>query len=125
MSIEGLIDIQVMEHLSLYGNIQRMDSFAQHLLKTSEHPLMVARRTWMRQTALKQCLESQARQKKMSATLKQIPHPKGVSFRHEGVVDPTLAESMRRTHKAEWGDPDFKNFVKREEPDLLPKRETV
>ena len=54
MTIAEIVDEQVMKHLGLFGCVKNMEPFALHMLKTSEHPLLQFRRTWMRQVALRQ-----------------------------------------------------------------------
>jgi hypothetical protein len=123
MTIEGLIDLQVMENLSLYGNISRMDSYAVHLLKTSEHPLLRFRRGWMRRTALKQHLDAERRQKKINEQFKSEPYDKKASIRKAAVIDPHLASEMRHYNNASWNDKAFIGDVRREAPAIFPKRD--
>lgn len=123
MTIEELVDATVMEHLSLYGDISRMDPFAIHMVKHSQHPLMRFRRTWMRATALRQLQESTARQEKNNEALASVPRVKGKSIQQEASLDPFMAADMRRRHKTTWNDPDFLGFVRREEPGIFPKRD--
>jgi hypothetical protein len=123
MSIEGLIDQTVMEHLSMYGCVKNMDPFAIHVLKTSQHPLMRFRRDWMRREALKQCIEATKEQQLANKQLAAIPHPKGMNARQDASVRPWLVQDMARRHKADWHDPDFLRYVKREEPNIFPKRD--
>lgn len=125
MSIEGLIDLEVMAHLSQRGCIKDMDAYAQHILKTSDHPLMIARRTWMRREALRQCLQAHANQKQITKEFKTEPYSPKASVRRATVIDPWMSEDMRRRHKASWNDKDFLGFVRREEPQLFPERDTI
>lgn len=122
MSIEGLIDQTVMEHLSAFGCVKNMDPVAIHMLKTSQHPILRFRRNWMRRTALKQVQEATARQVKMNSELAKVPNQKGSTIRQAACIDPWIAEDMRRRHNAQFSDKDFTGFVKREEPAMFPKR---
>jgi hypothetical protein len=122
MSIEGLIDQTVMEHLSMYGCVKNMDAVAIHMLKNSQHPILRFRRDWMRRTALRQVQEATERQSKMNSALAKIPHQKGANMRQNASLDPWLAEDMRRRHKAELNDKEFTGFIKREEPAIFPSR---
>jgi hypothetical protein len=123
MSIEGLIDQTVMEHLSMFGCVKNMDPFAVHMLKTSEHPLMRFRRDWMRREALKQCLEATQHQTKLNTDLASHPHPKGMNGRLNASISPWFVGDMAKRHNASWNDPDFQGYVKREEPSIFPKRD--
>ena len=123
MSVAELIDQQVVEHLSLYGCVRNMDAYAQHVLKTSDHPLMVFRRTWMRKTALRQHLDAEARQKKITDEFKTDPVRRGASVRRRAVFDSHLAAEIehyvRAPIKEQLSD------IKAEAPALFPKREVT
>jgi hypothetical protein len=123
MTVAEIIDEQVVQHLAWFGRIKGMDPYAIHLLKTSNHPLMVFRRTWMRQQALKQALDAQKRQTEMNKELAKEPVRRGASIRRQAVIDPFLSEDMRTRHKATWNDNDFIGFVKKHEPGMFPRRE--
>jgi hypothetical protein len=123
MTIEALIDHEVMRHLSLYGTIKRMDPFAQHILKTSQKPIMRFRRDWMRREALRQCLEATRDQSTLNESVAKTSPRKGSSARLNASVHPYFAGSMRERDKADWNDKDYLKFVKREEPSIFPRRE--
>lgn len=125
MTVAEIIDGEVMSHLALYGCCKNLDPYAAHLLKTSKHPLLVARRTWMRQEALRQVLEAEAEQKKMSAHLHNKPWDKRSPVRQSALISPHYMEDLRRTHNGSFRDKDFVKFVKREEPGLFPNREVT
>ena len=125
MNVAAIIDNEVMTHLGLYGCVKNLDPYALHLLKTSEHPLMVARRNWMRREALRQCLEAQSEQKEMSKQLAGDVWNKKASLRKSGVIHPYYAEDLRRKHNGSFRDKDFLGFVKKNEPDMFPKREAA
>lgn len=122
MTVAELIDEEVMQRIALRGCISGIDPYALHLLKTSDHPILRFRRDWMRREALRQCLEATKQQKKNNATLANQPVPRGTSMRQFAEVDPYFVEDMRRRHKASWNDKDFLGYVKREEPEMFPKR---
>jgi len=123
MTVAEIIDDQVMTHLSLYGCVKGMDEYAKHVLKTSDHPLMVFRRTWMRETALRQHLDAEARQKKITDEFKSDPVRRGASVRRRAVIDHHLAAEMEHYNKT----PITKqlNDIKAEAPALFPVRETI
>jgi hypothetical protein len=123
MNVVEIVDDQVMTHLGLYGNCQGMDPYAMHILKTSNHPLMIARRTWMREEALRQCLEAHAEQKEMSKEHAASVWNKKASIRKAAVIHPYFMEDLRRKHNGSFRDKDFFGYVKREEPAMFPKRE--
>ena len=121
MTVAELIDEQVVTHLSLYGSIRQMDEYAKHVLKTSDHPLMVFRRTWMRQTALKQHLDAEARQKKITEEFKTDPVRRGASVRRRAVIDSHLAAEIEHYNKAPIKEQ--LSDMKAEAPALFPRRE--
>ena len=121
MTVAELIDEQVVAHLSLYGCVRNMDAYAQHVLKTSDHPLMVFRRTWMRETALKQHLEAEARQKKITDEFKTDPVRRGASVRRRAVLDCHLAAEIEHYNKAPIKEQ--LSDMKAEAPALFPRRE--
>ena len=125
MNVAEIIDAEVMSHLGLYGCIKNLDPYAQHLLKTSNHPLMVARRTWMRREALRQCLEAHAEQKEMTKELASDVWNKKASIRKSAVIHPYFIEDLRRKQGGSFKDKDFVGYVKREEPHLFPKRDAA
>ncbi len=124
MSIELLIDGEVMQHLSLRGCCKGMDPYALHMLKTSQHPVLRFRRAWMRSEALKQCLEAEREQKEMNKVIAKSPVSPKASVRRAALLHPYYAEKMRQTHNTTWNDRDFVASVKRDSPALFPKRET-
>lgn len=125
MTVAEIIDEQVVQHLAMFGRIKGMDPYAIHVLKTSNHPLMVFRRTWMRQQALRQVLDAEKRQTEMNKALAKEPVHRKASIRRQAVVDPFFDEEMRSRHKATWNDKDFIGFVKKHEPGMFPKREVL
>jgi len=125
MNVAEIIDDQVMQHLGLYGTCQNLDPYAMHLLKTSQHPLLVARRTWMRQEALRQCLEAHAEQKEMTKELAGDVWNKKASIRKSAVIHPYFIDDLKQKHNGSFKDKDFVKFVKREEPDFFPKRDAA
>jgi hypothetical protein len=125
VSIAALIDSEVMTNLSLHGCVKHMDAYALHMLKTSQHPLMRARREWMRREALRQCLEAEREQKEMNKVLAGSPVSRGASVRRAALLHPYYAEKMRQTHNASWNDKDFVGSVRRDSPALFPKREST
>lgn len=117
-----LIDYEVMTHLAQFGSIKRMDPYAQHLLKTSEHPVMRFRRSWMRREALRQHLEAEHRQKKINDQFKDQQSPKGMSMRRAAVVDHHLSAEMLHYNKsATWNDKNFLGTVRQEAPAIFAK----
>ena len=125
MNVAEIIDQQVMEHLGLFGCVKNLDPYALHLLKTSEHPLMIARRNWMRAEALRQCLEAHAEQTEMSKELASDVWNKKASIRKSAVIHPYFMDDLRRNHNGSMRDKDFVGFVKREQPEMFPKREAA
>lgn len=119
-----MIDLEVMQRLSLQGTVKGMDSYALHMLKTSQHPLLRFRRSWMRSEALRQCLEAEKEQKVMNNQLAKEPVRRG-AIRRAAVLHPYFADKMRKTHNASWSDKDFVGSVRRDSPALFPKRETI
>jgi hypothetical protein len=124
-SMAMLIDAEVMRQIGMNGWLKEADPYLQHLVKTSDHPLLVFRRNWIRNEALKQRLEAEASQNKRNSELAKEPHRRGANIRRSAVIEPYFAEDMRRRHKADLNDPDFLRYVKREEPAMFPKREAV
>lgn len=122
MSIAGLVDEQVMNHLAHFGCVKGMDPYALHLLKTSSHPLLRARRDWMRREALRQCLEAHKRQQKINDDFAREPLNKRATWRRCAVIDPYFAEEMQRRHGATWSDQDFLGSVREANPKLFPDR---
>ena len=110
-----------MSHIANFGCIKNMDAFAQHMLKTSEHPIMRFRRDWMRRIALQQHLEAEKRQDKMNKAFKAIPRARGSSVMQEAVLDPHLAGEMRHYANAEITE--MKGAIKAEAPAIFPRRE--
>src|SRR5678815_4920785 len=94
VNIPLLIDQEVMRHLALFGCCKNLDSYALHMLKTSEHPVLRFRRDWMRREALKQHLEAEARQKKANDQFKRVPLNRKASMRQTAVIDPHLNAEM-------------------------------
>lgn len=126
MNIAALIDAEVVRHLSMFGCVKNMDAFAIHMLKHSEEPILRFRRDWMRRTALQQHLDAEERQKKINDQFKREPYRKGASMRKAAVVDPHLvAESTHYNKEASWNDRKFLGDVRREAPDIFPKREGI
>lgn len=125
MTIAELVDYEVMRHLSLYGCIKNADPMVQHLVKTSDDPLMRFRRHWIRQEALRQCLEATRVQPKLNESVARAPHKRGMNARLNASIHPYFVGEMRHRHKTDWADPDFQKFVRREEPQIYPKRESV
>ncbi len=123
MNIPALIDQTVMHHLALYGCCKNLDSYALHMLKTSEHPILRFRRDWMRREALKQHLEAERNQKKLNDRFKQIPRNKGASMQQSAVVDTHLSAEMLHYGNTKWQDKQFVRDVKAEAPAIFPKRE--
>jgi hypothetical protein len=121
MTVAELVDEQVVMHLSLYGCIRQMDEYAKHVLKTSDHPLMVFRRTWMRATALQQHLEAEARQKKITEEFKTEPVRRGASVRRRAVIDHHLAAEIEHYNNAPIKEQ--LSDIKAEAPALFPRRE--
>jgi len=124
-SMAMLIDAEVMRQIGLNGWLKEADPYLQHLVKTSNHPILRFRRNWIRREALKQRLEAEASQNRRNSALAKEPHRRGANMRRAAVIEPYFAEDMRRRHKADLNDPDFLKFVKREEPQMFPKREAV
>lgn len=124
MSIELLIDGEVMRNLALHGQVKHMDPYAIHMLKTSQHPVLRFRRTWMRREALRQCREAEREQKVMNAQLAREPVRRGASVRRAAVLHPYYAEQMLHAHNTSWNDRDFVGSVRRDSPALFPKRVT-
>jgi hypothetical protein len=123
MTVAELIDEQVVTHLSLYGCIRNMDQYAQHVLKTSDHPIMVFRRTWMRQTALRQHMDAEKRQKKITDEFKQEPVARGASVRRRAVLDSHLAAEIEHYNKAPITDQ--LSDIAAEAPALFPIRDKI
>jgi hypothetical protein len=123
MTVAELIDEQVVTHLSLYGCIRNMDPYAQHVLKTSDHPIMVFRRTWMRQTALRQHMEAESRQKKITEEFKKEPVRRGASVRRRAVLDSHLAAEIEHYNKAPITDQ--LSDIAAEAPALFPIRDKI
>jgi hypothetical protein len=122
VSIEALVDLEAMTHLANHGCIKGMDPYAQHLLKTSNHPLMRFRRDWIRREALRQCLEAEREQKEMNKQLAASPVRRGAPIRRAAVLHPYFAAQMPKAHKTTWNDPGFIASVKRDSPGCFPKR---
>lgn len=112
-----------MTHLALHGCVRNMDPYAQHVLKTSDHPLMVFRRTWMRQTALRQHLDAEARQEKINDEFKRDPVRRGASVRRRAVIDHHLAAEMEHYNKLPLKQQ--LSDIKAEAPAIFPRREII
>jgi hypothetical protein len=125
MDIATLIDGEVMAHLSLYGCVKNMDPYAQYLLKTSEHPVFRFRRNWMRATALRQHLEAERRQVKRNDVFKGVILDKKATIRQEAVLDPHLAQEMRHYNGASLNDKTFLGDLRREAPNIFPRRNAI
>jgi hypothetical protein len=121
MTVAELVDEEVMTHLALHGCVRGMDPYAQHLLKTSDHPIFKFRRAWMRSTALQQHLEAEARQAKITNEFKQEPVRRGAAVRRRTVLDPHLMAEMEHYN----GMPITEQLseIKAEAPALFPRRE--
>jgi hypothetical protein len=122
MSIPEIVDLEVMSHIAQFGCIRNMDPFAQHMLKTSEHPLLRFRRTWMRQVAIQQCKEAHKRQSKINDQFKDEPVRRGASVRRAAVIDPYFMADMAKRHNASWNDKEFIGSVKEGNPAIFPRR---
>lgn len=125
MDIPTLIDGEVMQHLAMFGCVKGLDSFALHMLKTSEHPVLRFRRDWMRREALRQHLEAERRQKKLNDKFKHEPFRRGSNMRKTAVVDEHLSAEMLHYNKTEWSDKKFVSNVRAEAPAIFPKREAT
>ena len=112
-----------MTHLALHGCVRNMDPYAQHLLKTSQHPIFKFRRQWMRATALRQHIEAEQRQKKMTDEFKSEPVARGCSVRRRAVIDPHLFAEMEHYNKARVTD--TLSDIQAEAPALFPVREKI
>jgi len=102
-----------------------MDPMAQHILKTSQKPLLSEMRAWMRREALRQCLEAHRGQKVINKQFAQEPVLRGTNFRRCAVLHPYFAADMPRRDKTSWNDPDYVGSVKRDNPEIFPKRDTI
>ncbi len=121
MNVEMLVDQTVMQHLALFGCVKNMDAFAQHMLKTSEHPVLRFRRQWMRKVALKQHLEAEQRQKQINDQRKARPDAKLSDMRREAVIDPHLSAEMLHYNDVTWNDKNFVGAVRAEAPAIFVK----
>lgn len=122
MTIAELVDSEVMRHLGLFGCVKNMEPFALHMLKTSEHPLLRFRRTWMRAVALRQVLDAEKRQKKINDQFKDEPVRRGATVRRAAVIDPYYAAVMPKQHGTTWNDKDFVGSVREANPQIFPRR---
>lgn len=125
MNIARLIDGVVMQHLAQFGCIKNADPYVQHMLKTSEHPLLRFRRDWMRREALRQHLEAERRQVKICDQFKRETFKRGANMRKTAVVDEHLSAEMLHYNKTDWQDKKFVGNVKAEAPAIFPKREAA
>lgn len=122
MSIEGLVVTEAMRHIEDFGCVKNMESFALHILKTSENPSVIAMRRWMRRTAYQQAKEAEREQKVMNDQFAQEPYNKRVELRRRAVVHPYFAtKAVQQGHS--WGDKDFLGYIQKENPKVFPKRE--
>lgn len=116
-SMAVLIDEVVMQNLALYGRIRNSDPYLQHLVKTSDHPVMRFRRRWMRQEAIRQLRAARQNQTKLNET--REPSRRGGDIRRLAVIDPYLKEEMAYRHGTQWNDPGFIKSVREEAPKLF------
>ena len=123
MTIEGLVLEEAVRHIADFSHVKGMDPMALHILKTSEKPILVEMRKWMRRAALNQCMEAHREQRIMNEEFRQTTYAKGNNFRRAAVLHPYFATSMIKRDKTSWNDPDYVGYVKREEPRLFPKRD--
>ena len=121
MTVAEIVDEEIMQHIALYGCVRNADPYVQHLLKTSNHPILRFRRNWMRRTALKQHMEAEARQKKITDEFKTEPVRRGASVRRRAVIDSHLAAEIEHYNKAPIKEQ--LSDIKAEAPGLFPKRE--
>ena len=122
MNIAALVDDEVMRHIALFGCVKNADPLVQHMLKTSEEPILRFRREWMRAVALRQHLEAERRQGKINEQRKAIPDAKLPNMRRSAVVDSHLSsEILHYNQSATWNDKKFLGDVKREAPAIFSK----
>jgi hypothetical protein len=79
----------------------------------------------MRQTALRQHLEAEARQKEINREFKGEPVRRGAGVRRRAVIDHHLAAEMAHYNGAPIKDEAHLRSIKAEAPDIFPKREVL
>jgi hypothetical protein len=121
MTVAEIIDEQVMMNIAVHGCVRHMDPYAQHLLKTSNHPILRFRREWMRAVALRQHLDAEARQKKITEEFKEDPVRRGASVRRRTVLDHHLVSEMEHYNKKPIKEQ--LSDIKAEAPALFPRRD--
>lgn len=122
MTIEALIVDEAFRNLEVHGQIKNMDPMAQHLLKTSDRPLLRWMRTWMRETAIRQAMQAEREQKKLNAQVNGSTWNKG-SLRLTASLAPYYAAQMPKMHGTTWNDKDFIGSVREGNPKIFPKRD--
>ena len=125
MNIEGLVLDETVRHLAEYCHIRNMEPMARHILKTSQTPILVEMRKWMRREALRQFHQANREQPIMTKQLSDEPYAKGSNFRRSATIHPYFALQMTHRDKTTWNDPDYIGYVKREDPKLFPKRDHI
>lgn len=125
MNIAALIDDEVMRHLSMFGCIKNADPLVQHILKTSEEPILRFRRDWMRREALKQHLDAERRQKMLNDKVKNEPFKRKANMRKTAEIDIHLAAEMLHYNHTDWQDKKFVGNVRAEAPAIFPKRDSI
>jgi hypothetical protein len=124
MSIEGLVVEEAYRHIDQFHHVKNMEPMALHILKTSQKPLVVAFRGWMRRAALRQALRVEREQKRMDEELAADPYARRSSWRRRAVVHPYYVEkATQQGHR--FNDQDFVGFVQRENPKVFPKRDCI
>ena len=79
----------------------------------------------MRATALKQHLDAEARQKKITSEFKQDPVRRGSSVRRRAVIDHHLAAEMEHYNGLSLRDEKHLRDIKAEAPAMFPRREVL
>jgi len=124
MTIEALVVEEAVRHIADFGCVKNLDPMTLHILKTSEKPLVVEMRKWMRREAVKQALEAEREQKKINDQFANEPVRKGAPMRRCAVIHPWYATQMMKQHNTTWQDKDFVQSVKEANPKLFPSRVT-
>jgi hypothetical protein len=125
MNIETLVLKEAIRHLKDFSRVKNMDPMALHILKTSEEPLLVEMRGWMRREALRQFLEASRGQERMNTEFSKEPYSRKSSWRRSAVLHPYFAATLPQRDKTSWNDSDYIGSLKRDNPEIFPKRESI
>jgi hypothetical protein len=122
MSIERLVVDEAMRHIRDFGFVRNMEPFALHILKTSEKPLVARFRTWMRRTALKQAVEAEREQKRMTDEFAHTEYNRKSPIRRRAVIHPYYV--AKAAHQGDsWNDKKFIGRLQRDNPKVFPQRD--